>query len=383
VSEWGCLVSVEPLRPGDPRQIGPFRLSGYVGKGGFGTVYVGHQRTSARPVAVKLITVPPSADSTWHRRLAHEVEAIRRVGGEFTAGFVAADTDADPPWLATRYVSAPALDKLVQDQGPLSERGGWWLLSSVAEALLHIHTEGLLHRDLKPGNLLMARDGVKVIDFGLSKSMDGPTITKHATWAGTRFFAAPEQMDIRSATHKSDVYGLAATTVYAVAGHAPYTSATIQYWLHGTMPDLDGVPDGMYELLESCLLWDPANRPTVSEILEVALPRLLDQGVALFTDTVPPLSPTFLAAIMRHEEAAAVSAGPPPIAVVLLDDEMADADGRPGDEVAPGYLVSASSRSSGAAHNTDGSGGPRMPPGGHWAEQWNTAIDKRQDRYDG
>lgn len=376
-------MSVEPLRSGDPRQIGPFRLSGYVAKGGYGTVYVGFRATSARPVAVKQITVPEDADSTWYKRLAHEVQAIRRVGGEFTAGFVDADPDADPPWLATRYVSAPTLDALVLDQGPLSERGGWWLLSSVAEALLHIHTEGLLHRDLKPANLLISRDGVKVIDFGLSKSTDGPAITKHAMWAGTKFFAAPEQMaDIRSATPQSDVYGLAATTVYAVAGHAPYTPATAQYWLRGSMPDLDGVPDSMYELLERCLAFEPAGRPTVSEVLAVALPRLLDQGVALFTDSVPPLSPSFLAAIMRHEEAEAVSAGLPPVADVPLDDEAEelDLDGYFDEEVAPGHLVTASSRSSGAARGFSGPGGPL---GGHWAQQWNTAIDKRHDRYDG
>ncbi|GAA0651149.1 hypothetical protein GCM10010174_88540 [Kutzneria viridogrisea] len=377
-------MSVEPLRPEDPRRIGPFRLSGYVGKGGYGRVYVGHQQTSARPVAVKLIVVPENADSTWYRRLAHEVEAIRRVGGEFTAGFVAADTDADPPWLATRYVSAPALDKLVQDQGPLSERGGWWLLSSVAEALLHIHTEGLLHRDLKPGNVLMARDGVKVIDFGLSKSIDGPTITNQATWAGTKFFAAPEQMmDIRSATQQSDVYGLAATTVYAVAGHAPYTPATYQYWLHGSMPDLDGVPDGMYELLESCLVGNPTARPTVSEILEVALPRLLDQGVAMFTDTAPPLSPPFLAAIMRHEEAEAVSAGPPPVAGGPPDGKAEAGDGYEGADAALGDLVATSSRSGGAPQGPGGAASQGKPLGGHWAEQWNSAIYKRQDRYDG
>lgn len=367
------------MRPSDPRQIGPFRLSGYVAKGGYGTVYVGFQATSARPVAVKQIAVPETADSTWHKRLAQEVQAIRRVGGEFTAGFVAADTEADPPWLATRYVSAPTLDALVQGQGPLSERGGWWLLSSVAEALFHIHTEGLLHRDLKPANLLISRDGVKVIDFGLSKSTDGPVITKHATWAGTKFFAAPEQMaDIRSATSQSDVYGLAATTVYAVTGHAPYTPATVQHWLRGSMPDLDGVPDSMYELLESCLTFEPSNRPTVSKILGIALPRLLDEGVALFTDRVPPLSPSFLAAIMRHEEAEAVSAGPPPIADALLDGQ--EEAWILGENIAPGYLVTASSRSIGAVR---GFISPDGPLGGHWAEQWNTAIEKRQDRYDG
>lgn len=374
-------MSVVPLRPGDPRQIGPFRLSGYVGKGGYGTVYVGHAEFSARPVAVKLITVPENADANWHRRLVQEVDAIRRVGSEFTAGFVDSDTEADPAWLAIRYIAAPALDELVQDQGPLSERGGWWLLSSVAEALLHIHAEGLLHRDLKPGNLLMAHDGVKVIDFGLSKSVNAPAITKQAMWAGTRFFASPEQMaDFSSATQQSDVYGLAATTVYAVSGHAPYTSDTARYWLHGSMPNLVGVPDEMHELLENCLVWNPAARPTVSEILAVALPRLLDQGVALFPDPAPPLSPTFLAAIMRHEEAEAVSADPPPITDEPLDDEVDEFDGYPGGQIAPGYLVTASSRSTSELPDF---AAPGWPIGGHWAEQWNSALGKRQDRYDG
>jgi serine/threonine protein kinase len=220
-------------------------------------------------------------------------------------------------------------------------------------------------------------------------------------WAGTKYFAAPEQMvDIRSVTPQSDVYGLAATTVYAVAGHAPYNSGTAQYWLHGNMPDLDGVPDSMYELLENCLVWNPADRPTVSDLLEAALPRLLDQGVALFTDTVPPLGASYLAAIMRHEEeeeAGAVSAVPPPNADgESPDDDAAEAlAAYEAEQVAPGYLVTASSWSSGSPYGAGrsggspdpgrpgGSAGPGRPLGGHWAEQWNTAIDKRQDRYDG
>lgn len=407
-------MSVVPLRPGDPRLIGPFQLCGYVGKGGFGTVYVGFQPGSAQAVAVKLITVPDSTDPQWRQRMRHEVEAIRRVRDRFTAAYVDDDVDADPPWLATCYLYAPSLERFVTENGCLSELQGWWLMSSAAEALLHIHSEGLLHRDLKPGNLIMAREGVKVIDFGLAKSVGGRSITTHRQWAGTAYFAPPEQaVDMRTVTAKSDVYSLAATAVYALAGHAPYSEATASFWLQGIMPNLDGVPESMYELLESCLAGDPEARPTVSEVLDASLDHLLDYGVALFLDTPPPLGEVLLDAIDEHavaeaaEVAVAGSAGPPPIALEPLTEPSLD--GSEGVYAVPDQfdqsfeewvsaspnaseIVGASGKSS-DSNSGPGSAGAASPPdpgqpgggplGGAWADQWNDVIDERHDRYDG
>ena len=407
-------MSVVPLRPGDPRLIGPFRLCGYVGKGGFGTVYVGFQPGAARPVAVKIIKVPDSTDPQWRQRMRHEVEAIRRIRDKFTAAYIADGVDADPPWLATSYLYAPSLDQFVLRNGCLSELQGWWLLSSAAEALLHIHSEQLLHRDLKPGNLIMAREGVKVIDFGLAKSVGGSQITTHQQWAGTPYFAPPEQaVDMRTVTAKSDVYSFAATAVYALTGHAPYSEGTTSFWLQGIMPNLDGVPESMYELLESCLAGDPEARPTVSEVLDASLDHLLDYGVALFLDTPPPLGEVLLDAIDEHavaeaaEVAVAGSAGAPPIALEPLTEPSLD--GSEGVYAVPDQfdqsfeewvsaspnpseIVGASGKSSGS-NSGPGSAGAAGPPdpgqpgggplGGAWADQWNDVIDERHDRYDG
>lgn len=386
---------LKPLRPDDPRTIGEIQLEGYVGKGGFGTVYVGFHPSSPRRVAVKSIAVPPNADATWRRRLVLEVESIKKVGGEFTAAFFAADVEADLPWVATRYVDLPTLHELVNQNGVMSERDGWWLLSSIAEALLAIHEVELVHRDLKPANVLVGLDGIKVIDFGLARSLDGPVITTHAVWAGTQFFAAPEQCtDIRNATAKSDVYALAATVTFAVAGHAPHASATHHEWVHGILPNLDGVPDDMYELLEQCLAGNPSDRPTVSEVLSHAMPRLLEPGGAPLTDPNEPLTASVLAAITHHEDSkpSDQESVSPSVQSGWTFDEPADATGA--QAVATGASVPSDPPAEEPHQNlsppTDDIAAPR--PGDTsrrrkldhvWAELWNDGITKRQDRYDG
>lgn len=393
----GRQVSVEPLRPEDPRRIGPFDLLGYVGRGGYGTVYVSYEPGTAKPVAVKRIRAV-NPDPQWRLRLQHEVDAIRRVGDELTAAFVAADTEDAEPWLATRFIPAPTLQQVVRRYGALSERGGWWLLASLAEALFGIHAQNLLHRDLKPGNVLVTRDRVKVIDFGLAKTVsesgsDG--ITTHPMYAGTRFYAAPEQLDdIRKATPKSDVYGLAATMVFALAGHAPYDD--FGRWANGELPDLGGVPDGFRGLLADCLTKDPAGRPTVSDLVDVATLRVVDAGVALFMGTTPPLAEAFLAADpliavvlpapVGPALAPAASAGSPSAAEPLPSPDPSGLDG--GYEFDGNFSLNEDAEdydlvpaSSAVSSGRDGKGA--WSGGAAWAERWQSGLDSGWDRYDG
>ena len=180
------------LRRWDPERIGPYVILGRLGAGSMGQVFLGRS-AAGRLVAVKTIRVDLAEEAGFRTRFAQEVAAARRVSGFFTAAVVEADPDADLPWLATAYVAAPSLSRLVRACGPLPVAAVRWLAAGCAEALDSIHRVGLVHRDLKPSNVLVAPDGPRVIDFGVARAAERMgTSTSHGT-VGTPAYMAPEQ----------------------------------------------------------------------------------------------------------------------------------------------------------------------------------------------
>ena len=163
---------MEPLATDDPRQVGVFRLQSRLGAGGMGRVYLGYS-PGGRAVAVKIVHPELARDPEFMLRFRREVEAAEAVSGAYTAPVVGAGPDDSPPWLATAFVAGPSLDGLVERAGPLPEAAVWRLAGGLTEALQAIHARGLVHRDLKPGNILIAVDGPRVIDFGISRATAG------------------------------------------------------------------------------------------------------------------------------------------------------------------------------------------------------------------
>src|SRR5579862_1405389 len=166
----------EALRRWDPDRIGPYVILGRLGAGAMGQVYLGRS-AAGRLVAVKTIKVDLAEEAGFRTRFAQEVAAARQVSGFFTAAVADADPDADLPWLATAYVPAPSLARLVKACGPLPAGTVRWLAAGCAEALESIHGAGLVHRDLKPSNVLVAPDGPRVIDFGVARAAERMSVS--------------------------------------------------------------------------------------------------------------------------------------------------------------------------------------------------------------
>jgi serine/threonine protein kinase len=264
---------MEPLRSGDPRRISSYEILNRLGAGGMGQVYLGRS-PSGRRVAVKVIRPELTNDPTFRQRFRREVTAMRQVSGFFTAPVVDADPDGDPAWLATAFVPGPSLESAVADGGAMPHQDVLLLAAGLAEALNAIHREGLTHRDLKPGNVLMADDGPRVIDFGLAVTADATSahLTQAGTVVGTPAFMSPEQVTGKNVGPASDVWSLGAVLAYAATATSPFgdggTMETMLRVMNGE-PDLSGLTGTLAQLVTACMMKDPSARPTPARILQV------------------------------------------------------------------------------------------------------------------
>ena len=256
-----------PLGVDDPRVIGEFRLHAQLGAGGMGRVFLASS-PGGREVAVKVVHPYLARDDIFRGRFRREVAAAQAVNGGFAAPVIAAGPDDDPPWLATAYVPGPSLQEAVTATGPLPDDAAVKLAAGLAEALRAIHACGLVHRDLKPGNVLLAADGPRVIDFGIARALDGTVLTA-AESALDSPFMSPEEAQGLPTGPASDVFSLGGVVYFAATGDGPFGTghpAVMLYRIMHTEPDLDRLPPGLRDLAASCLAKDPAQRPAPAEL---------------------------------------------------------------------------------------------------------------------
>ncbi|MEU3075889.1 protein kinase [Streptomyces laurentii] len=253
-----------------PDHAGQYRLGPVLGSGGMGVVHLATS-DSGLCLAVKVVHDDHAADPEFRARFRQEVAAARRVSGAFTAPVVDADPEADRPWMATLFIDGPTLSDRVKQGGPLGVEELRRLASGLAEALRDIHRAGVVHRDLKPGNVLLAADGPKVIDFGISRPADSDLRTETGRLIGTPPFMAPEQFQRpREVGPAADVFALGAVLVHAATGRGPFDSDSpyiVAYQVVHDEPELTGVPEALAPLLRGCLAKDPAERPTADELM--------------------------------------------------------------------------------------------------------------------
>jgi serine/threonine protein kinase len=252
----------------DPRSVGPFTIRRVLGEGGMGRVYLGRSR-DGREAAVKVVRAALADDPEFRARFRQEVAAAARVHGAYTAALLGADPDAPAPWMATEYVPAPSLRDAVGEHGPMPAEPVRRLGIGLADALAAIHAVGVVHRDLKPGNVLLAHDGPKVIDFGIARAADATTLTRTGAVIGTPGFIAPEVLTHERAGPASDVFALGGVLLYAATGRAPFgegEAAVLLFRAVNVEPDLTGVPAPIASVVRACLDRDPARRPTPAQI---------------------------------------------------------------------------------------------------------------------
>ncbi|MFD9818564.1 serine/threonine-protein kinase [Streptomyces violascens] len=271
-------------------RIGSYTIERKLGEGGMGTVYLGRSR-GGRAVAVKVARAELAADPEFRARFRAEVTAARAVGGFHTAPVVDADSDANPPWLATAYVPGPTLSEYIRVQGPMNARQLKALGAALAEAVAAIHGCGLVHRDLKPGNIIMAEDGPRVLDFGIARAAESTRLTATGHAFGTPGFLAPEQAMGVDVTGAADVFALGAVLVAASGGSAfgAGTPMGLMYRSVHEMPDLSAVPATMREVVASCLDKEPERRPSPTQLLDIF--DELTESADAATPTSYPLAP--------------------------------------------------------------------------------------------
>ncbi|MDX3801515.1 bifunctional serine/threonine-protein kinase/ABC transporter substrate-binding protein [Streptomyces sp. AK04-3B] len=261
---------MEPLRTGDPSRLGRYRLLRRLGAGGMGVVFLARAPGGAI-AAVKTVRAAYAEEPGFRARFRREAQAARQVHSPWVVPLLDADADAETPWLATSYVPGPSLSETVEVFGPLSVTSVRVLGIRLAEALEAVHAAGLVHRDVKPGNVLLAPDGPRLIDFGIARAPEATALTSSGVIVGSPGFLSPEQARARGGEigPPSDVFSLACVLAFAATGVRPFGDGGAAGVLLRTVyeePDPAAFPDALASLLTSCLHKDPAARPDLARL---------------------------------------------------------------------------------------------------------------------
>ncbi|MFE7184415.1 bifunctional serine/threonine-protein kinase/ABC transporter substrate-binding protein [Streptomyces erythrochromogenes] len=321
---------MEQLHPSDPSRIGGHRLLGRLGAGGMGVVYLGRTEDGAL-AAVKVIRAEYAEESDFRARFRREAEIAAEVDSPWAVRITGADPDAREPWLATSFVAGPSLAEAVSAHGPLPLRAVRILGKALAKALEVMHAQGLVHRDVKPGNVLLGMDRPRLIDFGIARGGEHTALTSADAVLGTPGFIPPEQAEGRPAEPSGDVFSLGCLLVYAATGRLPFGAGTVEAVLYRTVhdepdfgPELLADPE-LTALLRTCLAKHPDIRPTAAGLDEALTEDTPGEG----TDWLPdPVVATIA------ERAAAL------LALPGIEETVADPEAAP----APGATGSAPSR---------------------------------------
>ncbi|MEU3491714.1 serine/threonine protein kinase [Streptomyces massasporeus] len=291
---------VQPVQQGDPPRVGPYRVVGRIGSGGMGTVYAALSAGGER-MAVKVVHPAQAADEEFRARFRREVQLSQRVTGPCLVPVVDADPDAPAPWLAATFVPGPTLNQYVAVGGPLAGARLYALAAGTAAALSAVHEAGVVHRDVKPQNVILAPSGPMVLDFGIAHALDGTSVTRTGVMTGTPGWISPEHYRTGTVGPEGDVFAWGALIAYAATGRLPFGSGAaeaVAFRILSAEPDLDGIGDDLRQLVERALSKEPSGRPPASELARVCGELLASQTTAI-TGPAELTEPTLIADLVN------------------------------------------------------------------------------------
>ena len=209
----------QPLTPHDPRSVGDYTLTGRLGSGGMGTVYLGHRAGTHGVVAIKVLAPHLLDDVDARTRFLREGQTLQKVTGDYTARVYSVGFDGSMPYIVMERLDGPSLHAFVAASGAVTD--GEMLTRTaiaLARALAALHADGITHRDLKPGNVLLTSAGPKVVDFGIARVVGQTHHTPAGNMVGTPGYMAPEQVTGNGAGPATDVWAWACCVVFAARG---------------------------------------------------------------------------------------------------------------------------------------------------------------------
>lgn len=265
-----------PLSSHDPERIGDFLLLNRLGAGGMGVVYLA--RRGNRRVALKVLNQALVSDPAARHRLQREAETLGRVSSPFVAKLIDWKVTQDEAWLALSFINGPNLREVITESGPLEGERWKALAAGLAEAVNAFHREDVVHRDVKPSNIIVAPNGPVIIDFGISQVLDATRLTRTGTVEGSPAWLSPEQLAVEQVGLESDVFSLGSTLFYAATGQSPWgaeeklTVPVIFSRILANQPNFDLLDDSQRGLLEPLLRTEPGDRPTAQELVDALGP---------------------------------------------------------------------------------------------------------------
>ncbi|WP_197287668.1 protein kinase domain-containing protein [Streptomyces apocyni] len=300
-----------PLDEADPLRIGPYRLLARLGEGGMGTVFLAEGSGGER-VALKSIRQGYADEPGFRARFVREIETAGMVRTEGIARVVDSEPggDGQRPWVATEFVPSLSLQQLVTAQGPLPARSVGALAVGLGRALEAVHAAGLIHRDVKPSNILLTVEGPRLIDFGVARLVDASTsgaLTRTGASVGSPGYMSPEQVLGRSLSPASDVFGLGGVLVFATTGELPFpvedtaNQHALMFAVVQQDPSHERVPAELRDIVADCLDKEPGGRPDAATLVERlgAYAAVLDGGAGAARDAEPWLPARALAEVAR------------------------------------------------------------------------------------
>jgi serine/threonine protein kinase len=262
---------MEPKKANDPDELGGWRINGRLGEGGFGTVFLAEK--GAQKAAIKVIRQEFVEEDEARNRLATEAEVLSKLSDPSIGKILESDLSGELPWIATEFINGPTLDDKVKYEGPLEEIAWFNLAANIFHAIVTANEIGIIHKDIKPSNIILGETGNKLIDFGIAH-ISGQTRT--ATFGdreGSTPFSSPEHFTIRP-NPKMDVFSAAATLAYAGKGGSIWkgdNDLQLMRSINEDSPNLEGLTDSQEKFLAPLLEKNPSDRPTALAAHESAL----------------------------------------------------------------------------------------------------------------